>query len=814
MKQSRILSLLAVTMLLLSVPARAQQTLTVYDDPSTPATSDQVPAYLYYWDDFTRSQFVIPSDSLSAMRGGTISALTFYTTSQNVPYTSTSVCDVYLKEVSSTTLSAYVAKSTSSTVYSGTVNIVATSDGGTMTVTFSMPYSYGGGNLLIGIENTTDAEYKNIYFRGKNVSGASGAGYDASSLANVAFNQQNFIPKTTFTYSGGGLPLSTIVIGGSSSYNPDVPTACEYRNSVTQFIYTSAELVDSACTINSITFLHSDTPDLGGGNQAINRSFQVYITPTTQSDYSNASWVTVSSNDYVGSDLAVPGVSSSHPLTFTLYRPFAYDGTSNLAITVVDNNSSHEDFHYFRGDNTGSVNRSLYKHTDNASDTYSNYPLPDNPTGTKFRPQVTLGISAAEDPVVTVSGPTTGIAMDGISFTCTGLSSWDYGWDAKDCYISSQGYGQGLLSFFAAWRVPGTYRVHVSAVRHGQTRGEDSTFVTISRRQPEATIASTAQWFAAVPFSANATLNTQRPYIHFTMQQPEEAQAISTANGAAINVFTAEYADGNVYVVKGGGNKLYRHPFNAANPSLPATSDMVEVGPVGNVRDMSYNTADNTMYGIVQTDDGCNLVSINLTTGAVTAIGDPVTADMRTLAVNATGQAYSIATDGNLYSVNLATGTFTLVGATGLDVSNSNQGMSFDRATGELFWAQYHYESDYNYSDGLYKVNTATGHAEFVGFIYNKRTRLTGLFNTNSGSGNGIGEVSTIAVTVQPNPTTGLVRVETAEQVQRLEVYNITGSLLQTVYGNQVDLGSFAEGTYLLRVTTTNGTAVQRVVRK
>lgn len=199
MKQTRTLSF-AVLLTLLCIPAlsRAQQTLTVYNGTET---SDHVPAYIYYWDDYTRSQFLIPADSLTAMDGGTISALTFYTNESNVPFSSLSTIDVYLKEVSGTTLSDFVSKSSATVVYSGTIDIEATGSGGQMTITFSTPYSYSGGNLLVGIENTTDMGYRNIYFYGKTVTGASGANSDPNSLDDVSFQQQNFIPTTTFTFT-------------------------------------------------------------------------------------------------------------------------------------------------------------------------------------------------------------------------------------------------------------------------------------------------------------------------------------------------------------------------------------------------------------------------------------------------------------------------------------------------------------------------------------------------------------------------------------------------------------------------------------
>lgn len=175
----------------------AQETLTVYEGT---ATNNTVPAYIFYWDDFTRSQFVIPAADLEDMAGGSISAIKFYTTTDNIPYSSVSTADVYLMEVEYTSISDFEPKANGTIVYQGTVDVVSADGGGEMTIQFATPYTYGGGNLLIGIENTTDAGYKNIYFYGQNVSGASVAGYQSSSLDNVTASQKNFIPKTTFTY--------------------------------------------------------------------------------------------------------------------------------------------------------------------------------------------------------------------------------------------------------------------------------------------------------------------------------------------------------------------------------------------------------------------------------------------------------------------------------------------------------------------------------------------------------------------------------------------------------------------------------------
>ena len=174
------------------------ETLTVYDGT---ATNNRIPAYILYFDDFARSQFVIPADDLADMAGTPITSMTFYTTNNNIPYTTVSPADVYLKEVDYTTISAYVSKASATTVYSGYFSIVSTGNGGEMTIYFSTPYTYNGGNLLVGIENTQDVNYMNIYFKGQIVSGASISGSNSSSTGTIPATQQDFIPKTTFGYT-------------------------------------------------------------------------------------------------------------------------------------------------------------------------------------------------------------------------------------------------------------------------------------------------------------------------------------------------------------------------------------------------------------------------------------------------------------------------------------------------------------------------------------------------------------------------------------------------------------------------------------
>lgn len=138
---------------------------------------------------------------LATMEGGTINSISFYTTSDNIPTKTPGTVVVYVKEVGYTEINAFETKEGSSVIYQGKLNIISTTDSGLLTIPFNTPYNYAGGNLLIGIENTTDADINSIIFYGQTVKGASVAGADTESLANVTASQQNFIPKTTFEYT-------------------------------------------------------------------------------------------------------------------------------------------------------------------------------------------------------------------------------------------------------------------------------------------------------------------------------------------------------------------------------------------------------------------------------------------------------------------------------------------------------------------------------------------------------------------------------------------------------------------------------------
>ena len=129
------------------------------------------------------------------------------------------------------------------------------------------------------------------------------------------------------------MPLSgaATVVGNAVAYNEYLPSHSYYNYTLSQQIYTYDELGGSR-TITSISFFN------GGTEQT--RNYTIYMAHTTKTVFSGSTdWIKPLSSNQVfsGSVTMKCGVWT----TIVLDEPFAYDGTSNLALIVDDNTGSY-----------------------------------------------------------------------------------------------------------------------------------------------------------------------------------------------------------------------------------------------------------------------------------------------------------------------------------------------------------------------------------------------------------------------------------------------------------------------------------------
>lgn len=182
----------------------AEEHFTIYDGTEHPQELIwESPIFFGYLDMHAESQHIIPAAKLATINGQTISSITYYIDGDN-SFTTDVQVDMYVKEVDFTTLGDLVDKNSCMHVYSGYLTSVSKGSYSEMTITLNTPYTYNGGNLLIGFDNLNNGT--SMYYIGF-------LGEDVEPGVAMTFNytydwdiHSSALPKTTFTYSTGSLP--------------------------------------------------------------------------------------------------------------------------------------------------------------------------------------------------------------------------------------------------------------------------------------------------------------------------------------------------------------------------------------------------------------------------------------------------------------------------------------------------------------------------------------------------------------------------------------------------------------------------------
>ena len=144
-----------------------------------------------------RSQFIIPSGKLTDINGRQITKLKFYSSTSSSNYQNWNfngaTFEVYLKEVSGTTYSSTTMSDWGTKVYnSGTLSV----NDYAMEISLNTPYNYNGGNLQIGIKQTTKASNVN-YFPWVVITGNSQSSRYSNDDGSATYATAN--PKVTIT---------------------------------------------------------------------------------------------------------------------------------------------------------------------------------------------------------------------------------------------------------------------------------------------------------------------------------------------------------------------------------------------------------------------------------------------------------------------------------------------------------------------------------------------------------------------------------------------------------------------------------------
>ncbi|MBR2594637.1 MAG: InlB B-repeat-containing protein, partial [Firmicutes bacterium] len=159
-------------------------------------TNGYVPVYGLYADAYVKAQYIVPASDLAVISGKTIKGLKWYANSPASESWGSANFQVYLMEVEGTTINSFADLTNATLVYEGSIDGTKNE----VELTFTAPYEYNGGNLLVSVFNTVKGTYKRITFSGVTAEGASVQNYSYNNLDSITPTQRNFIPKTTFVY--------------------------------------------------------------------------------------------------------------------------------------------------------------------------------------------------------------------------------------------------------------------------------------------------------------------------------------------------------------------------------------------------------------------------------------------------------------------------------------------------------------------------------------------------------------------------------------------------------------------------------------
>ena len=179
-------------------------TLTVYDGTDR----SNIPVIGNDANCYNKTEFVMPASKLTNMNGKAITTMKFYVETKAAADWGDARWRVFMKEVDYTT----IQQQSNYYVYEGSDGATIVYDGaldGTqnvMTVSFTVPYIYKGGNLLIGFYQYERGMSKDVLFYGENQNEvvcyySDSPSHEYYSVDNITTGyDKEFLPKTTFWY--------------------------------------------------------------------------------------------------------------------------------------------------------------------------------------------------------------------------------------------------------------------------------------------------------------------------------------------------------------------------------------------------------------------------------------------------------------------------------------------------------------------------------------------------------------------------------------------------------------------------------------
>ena len=269
-------------------------------------TNGVIPIYGYNVDNnLVQSQFIIPATTLAGMGESEISKLAFYCTSETKSW-GNATFDVYLSETENTEFAtAATADWTAMTkVYGGKLSV----SGYQMVVTFNEPFSYNGGNLMIGFKQTLKGTYSSSNWYGVTTTNYPAVGGQSS------VTRYQFLPKISFYFAPISDEAVLAVSTESLSFGNVKPTATDEQKQLTFTIQNKGKAALTGVNVNytgdaaiSVSSVENATIKAKDDAEYADITVTVNIDNATPGDYSGT--ITVSAEGQANAVVAVSGTA-------------------------------------------------------------------------------------------------------------------------------------------------------------------------------------------------------------------------------------------------------------------------------------------------------------------------------------------------------------------------------------------------------------------------------------------------------------------------------------------------------------------------
>ncbi|QAA82931.1 T9SS type A sorting domain-containing protein [Aequorivita sp. H23M31] len=229
------------------------------------------------------------------------------------------------------------------------------------------------------------------------------------------------------------------------------------------------------------------------------------------------------------------------------------------------------------------------------------------------------------------------------------------------------------------------------------------------------------------------------------------------------------------------------------------------------VTGLAWNTVNQTMYVMSTNSYNNKLYTVDLETAELTQIGGEMATRLGIwLAIDNEGNAFTLDIGPNfLYSVNLETAAATIIGPTGVQLRNAQDG-GFDRSTGILYAGGYHGGGVSN----LYSVNTTTGMFTNLGSVGDCAELGIVAF---LGGTVGVSDNKLEGFFFYPNPSSDVLNLKSVKNIDSVSIYNLLGQeIMQTkvnATGSQLNISSLSVGTYIMKVNVNGELGTFKIIK-